>query len=235
MKKGVLPVTAAALLLLLTVAAPTASADITTILLTNSNVAPTVVAPAYYVKVTVDRTDTTHATITFTTVGSASSGLLMINQAMSLNVNGPFEVTATSGFVAINNCGSDTPVGNACVDYGNHNVSEFGTYNVTIRNKGGTGDGVTTISATLHKTSGTWASAAAVLSANGDGGAAASHVSFVNGGCTGFASNGGASSSTPAGPCGTSTNVPEPNSLVLLASGIGGLCLAASRRFGLNR
>jgi hypothetical protein len=234
MKKGVLPVTAAALLLLLlTVVAPTASADVTTILLTNSNVAPTVTAPAYYVKVTVDRTDTTHATITFTTVGSASSGLLMINQAMSLNVNGPFEVTATSGFVAINNCGSDTPVGNACVDYGSQNVSAFGTYNVTIRNKGGTGDGVTTISATLLKTSGTWASASAVLSDNSVGGAAASHVSFVNGGCTGFASDGGTSSATPAEPCGTT--VPEPNSLVLLASGIAGLLAVTHRRLGLNR
>ena len=152
--------------------------------------------PGPYVSVTVNRTNSTHATITFTSL-TAAGNIYLMGDGSSVAVN----VNATSWTVS-NVTGSNSGTGFTPGPYsngGSGNVDGFGVFNQTINSFDGFGHSSSTIRFTLTNTSGTWANAAAVLAANSGGSLAAAHIfvtvspaNAANGALnTGFAANGG--------------------------------------------
>jgi hypothetical protein len=155
--------------------------------------------PGPYANVQVNRTDATHATITFTSLTNSGNIYLMGGaQAVDVNVNAAsWTITnfagsnSGTGFVGVN---GDLTNGGA------NNADGFGSFNQTVDNFDGFTHSFSTVSFVLTNTSGTWATASAVLTANASGFLAAAHI-FVttspanasNGAlATGFATNGGA-------------------------------------------
>lgn len=149
-----------------------------------------------YGNVLVNLTDSTHATITFTAGNSIVSGdtfvfLFAANGMADVNVNaGTFGTTVT------------TPSSYKSLTSGND--SGFGTFNLEINgNSGGPSDRVSSVVFTLHDTSGTWADAADVLTANSSGYSVAAHIFVIaaNGSVanTGYAANGGTFTRVPDG------------------------------------
>lgn len=152
--------------------------------------------PGPYASVTVNRTNSTNATITFTSL-TAAGNIYLMGDGSSVAVN----VNATS-WIVNNITGSNSGTGFTPGPYsngGSGNVDGFGVFNQTINSFDGFGHSSSTIRFTLTNTSGTWANAMAVLLANSGGSLAASHifvtVSPANAGngalSTGFAANGG--------------------------------------------
>ena len=165
--------------------------------------------PGPYVSVTVNRTNSTHATITFTSL-TAAGNIYLMGDGSSVAVN----VNATS-WILSNITGSNSGTGFTPGPYsngGSGNVDGFGVFNQKINSFDGFGHSSSTISLALTNTSGTWANAAAVLAANSGGSLAAAHIfvtvspaNAANGAlATGFAGNG------------TTTDVPDSGSTVLL-------------------
>jgi hypothetical protein len=154
--------------------------------------------PGPYISVTVNRTSSTTATITFTSL-TASGNAYLMGDGSSVGVN----VNATSwtlGTITGSNMGtgfSPGPYSNG----GSGNVDGFGVLNQTINSSAGFTHSSSTIKFTLTNTSGTWATAASVLVANANSAMAAAHVFITklpvycqNGAiATGFAANSGAS------------------------------------------
>ncbi len=164
-----------------------------------------------YAKVTVDRTATNKATITVAsyTVG-AHTFLIGAENAFAMNFSGPVSlgsVTFTGGCVP---GGSVTcPAGGTSFTNGSGNVSDFGTFGVTLKNTDGPKNSVTSLSFVATLSTGTWGSVTAVLTPNESGHIAAAHIlpSGTNT-MTGFAGDGG----TPA--------VPEPSAIGLFGTGL---------------
>lgn len=153
--------------------------------------------PGPYVSVTVNRTSSTSATITFTSL-TASGNAYLMGDGASVGVN----VNATSWTLS-SITGSNSGTGFTPGPYsngGSGNVDGFGVLNQTINTSAGFTHSSTMIRFTLTNTSGTWLNAASVLVANANGAMAAAHifvtrlpVNAANGSvCTGFAANGGA-------------------------------------------
>ena len=149
-----------------------------------------------YGSVLVNLTDSTHATVTFTAGSSIVSGdsfvFLFASEAMAdVNVNaGSFDTTVTSP--------------SSIKGIGSGNDSGFGTFNVEIKgNSGGPSDRVNNVVFTLTDTSGTWADAGDVLTANSDGYTVAAHIYVINAdgsvANTGYAANGGPFTTVPDG------------------------------------
>lgn len=167
--------------------------------------------PSPYAHVDVDRTSATTATITFT--GFATGGFTYFFgavNAVDVNVNA---ATFTVGAPSVATL--DPP------DSGN--VSAFGTFNVTLDNSDGFNDRFSTVNFGLTNTSGTWAAASDVLLANSDGFRAAAHIFVTAVTCeeacvTGFAGDGGLNP------------VPEPATLLLVASSLLGLGFTGRKR-----
>lgn len=194
------------------VAVPTARADditFTSNISTGNSALSGYTSP--FVGVSVDLTSSTTAAITFT--GDLVSGnqyLMGDSSAVDLNVNAS-SFTATS-FTDTNAGTGFTP--GPLSNGGSGTVDGFGTFNLTINSFDGfthTGDTITFL---LTDTSGTWASAADVLIANGLGWDAAAHIYVTSSPAN--ASNGAAVTGFAA-EAGTS-NVPEPSTLILLGS-----------------
>jgi len=164
--------------------------------------------PSPYGEVKVAWADTTHATITFT--GDTTGGFIYkfgANGMADVNLNATsFSVTVSTPSTA------KSPVLSA------NNVSDFGDYNISIDNKGGASDAVSSVVFDVVNLSGTWSSSANVLAVNADGYFAAAHI-FVfsptgdqTALVTGYAGNG------------TTRNVPDGGStLIMLGSALVGL------------
>jgi len=198
--------------LLWTLGTPSASADSIGFDIAAPNAA-LVPFPGPYAHVDVNRTSTTTAIITFT--GLATGGFTYTFGAVSaidVNVNA---ATFTVGAPSVGTLAPDPP--------GSGNVSSFGTFNVTIDNDDGFTDRFSTANFGLTATSGSWASASDVLLANSDGFRAAAHIFVTAVTCedacvTGFAGDGGLNP------------VPEPATLLLVASSLLGLGFTGRKR-----
>ncbi len=178
--------------------------------------------PGPYATVTVDLTSSTTADITFTSLtNSGNIYLLGANGAVDVNVNA---ASWTLGSITGSNAGTGFTPG-PYSDGGPGNVDGFGVFNQTINSFDGFTHSSDLIDFSLTNTSGTWADAASVLTANADGFSAAAHI-FVTSSpadasnsalATGYASNGGV------------TQVPEPATLLLLGAGLFGAAFMRKR------
>lgn len=200
-------------------------ADTTTITIANGNTAIAGCCTGPYATVDINRTSTTTATITFTSLTNGGYIYLMGDGGTAdLNVNGTYSLGAVT---ESNSISGFTPTFDANVP---GNVDGFGTFNLSLNNVDGFKDSATSISFTLTATgTTTWSSAANVLAANSGGSTAAIHVfACAVPGCstssgaafTGFAANG--------------SQVPEPVSMLLFGSGLVAIGAKLRRRKSLN-
>ncbi|HWX16428.1 MAG TPA: PEP-CTERM sorting domain-containing protein [Chthoniobacterales bacterium] len=172
-----------------------------------------------YANVLVNRTSTTTAVITFTSMTN-SGNIYLIGDGSSVAVN----VNAASWTVAAIT-GSNSGTGFSPGPYsngGSHNVDGFGIFRQTINSFDGFTHASDTLSFNVNATSGTWTNAADVLTPNSDGLLAAAHI-FV----TQFPAN--ASNGTLATGFAANT-VPEPGTVSLVALGVLGLVGALRKR-----
>jgi len=218
----------AVLALLLSFAPPPASADTFSYTLSVPNTAiSSDTGP--YATVTVNRSSSTTATVTFNSLTNGGFIYLMGDgSSAGVNVNASsFSLTGVSG---TNSLGLGFTPGPFTVANppGTSNVDGFGLFNGVVNSFDGFTHTSTQISFTLTDLSGTWASAAAVLAANAKGALAEVHVfacanspfpctSITGATNTGYAANGGAT-------------VPEPSTLTLLGPGLVGVGVLLRKR-----
>lgn len=168
--------------------------------------------PGPYAKLTVDRTSSAVAAITFAGLTQTSGGNTYSNKlgggsAVDVNVN-------SSRFSVSNISFTGGCTGPGCPDGGTRfgsfvsgagNVSQFGRFNLLLKDVDGATDAVNSVTFTVNDLAGTWADAAAVLALNLDNYLGAAHVFVFNSAGsvvqTGFAGSGPAVTATPeAGP-----------------------------------
>src|SRR5262245_25594515 len=177
--------------------------------------------PGPYVNVNVNRTDATHATLTFTsltqgtfTYGMGGQGLVGVQvNATTFTLTG---VTENGGGTAsIQNPPSSS------------NINGFGTFNASLDMTDGFFDRATSVSFVLTNTSGTWAAANNVLTNNSQSAMAVAHLFVSSPNCTDACVTGFAAGNGGGAP---PSEVPEPSSLVLLGTGITGLAIWTRKR-----
>jgi hypothetical protein len=209
----------------LALGAPAAHADVFTYTIGVPNTAlATKTGP--YATVTVDRTSSTTATITFDSLINGGYIYLMGSEN-SADVN----VNATS-WTLNNVTGTALPgfSGPSLSDTEDKQVDGFGDFNQTLKEFDGFQYSLDEISFTLTDNSGSWGSAADVLTANAAGYLAAIHAfpcSEAGAGCTNQQNNiqtGYAANGTVPSP------VSEPAGLSVLGVGLLGLGLARRRK-----
>jgi len=181
-----------------------------------------------YATVTVNRTDATHATITFQSLSNGGNVYNFGGQgAVAVNVNA---TGWTIGSFTQTNTGVGFTPG-PLSDAGAGNENGFGIFNQTVDSFDGYTHSSTNISFVLTNTGGTWANDAAVLIQNNpiNQAVAAAHIfvcaDVIAGAGIGCDASGTASvTGYAAGSGGSSppTEIPEPNSasIALLALGL---------------
>ena len=138
-----------------------------------------------YIEVTVDRTSSTTATFTFDSLTNGGNTYLMhSNGAAAVNINGTFTLDSFSASNSLP--GFSTPVPS---NGGSGTEDGFGSFNQTISLFDGfnspNGGAANEIVFSVTLTSGTWASAANVLTPNGSGQVAAAQIGACPAPCTG--------------------------------------------------
>jgi hypothetical protein len=171
-----------------------AKADMFSFDLNSANIAGT----GPFVNVNINRTDSTHATFTFTSLTNNGNIYLMGAQgAVALNLLPGAYGFNPLGFTGTNSGTGFTP--GPLSFAGGGNEDGFGSFNFTVDSFDGFTHSSDQITFTLTNISGTWASAMAILTGNSQGLLAAAHI-FVtsspanasNGAInTGFASGNG--------------------------------------------
>jgi len=169
--------------------------------------------PGPYGTVVVNRTDSTHATITFT----ANSGFLFHDGA-SAAVNVQTTSFAVSNLVGFNLGSPHSP---PILTTTSGQVDGFGNFNLVINNFDTFTNATNLISFVLTRTSGSWTSAMDVLSV------AAAHIGVCNVGCSAF--------SSPPGIEGFARTqqavVPEPATVLLVGTLLSGLGFFGRKKF----
>lgn len=192
---------------LLALSTPSAWADIETYSLSigNSGINGT---PGPYATVTVNRTSSTTATLTF----DALSGFFFTGGAAAVGAN--FANSANVTVSAI----SGTP-SQSYTDGGSGTFDGFGSMNKSIDAPNSAFNNKSSeIKFNVTLTSGSWTTVADLLTNNSDGHQVAADIGICNAGCTAFSSTGYAT----ADGGGTISQVPEPTMISLL-TGLGGL------------
>jgi hypothetical protein len=175
-----------------------------------------------YAAVTVNRTDNTHATITFTSL-TANENIYLMGDGGTVGVN-VHASSWTLGSVSGSNGGTGFSPG-PYSSGGAGNEDGFGSFNQTINSHDGFTSSADDVSFVLTDTGGTWASASDVLVNNGNGYLAAAHI-FVTS-SPAAQGNGAITTGYAAGTVGT---VPEPATWAMVLIGFAGLGYAAGRR-----
>jgi hypothetical protein len=198
---------------------------------------------AGYVSVNVHVTDTTHATITFTSLTAVTSGntniyLMGDGGTVDLNVNGSFSVASITGSNSGSGFTADTSYPNANTDFsvGSGNVDGWGSFNLTIDTTDGFKNSSNVVTVTLTGSGTNWSDTLQnVLTANDTihNAVAAAHVFITS--SPAVESNGALATGFAAGSGGGGTNVhntPAPPSAVLLGLGfVGFVGFVARPRF----
>jgi hypothetical protein len=181
-----------------------------------------------YATVTVNLTDSTHATITFQSLTNNGNIYLFGGQgAVAVNVNLTTGGASTSATATASNSGTGFTPG-AVTFAGGANEDGFGSFNDTYDSFDGYSHSSDMISFNLTKAAGTWADAAHVLALNENNALAAAHIFVTTSPAnasnqaiiTGYASGNGAG----INPLGT---VPDGGTTVmLLGAALGALGMA---------
>lgn len=215
---------AASVAVALTFGAANASADTLNYLLNTANLLG---FTGPYVELTVNRTDGTHATITFESLTNGGHTYLMgASGSVGVNVNGAFSLGAVTGSNSLSGFTAG-PYTNG----GSGNEAGFGSFNQRITSFGGWTHSSTDISFSITATGlNSWSSAGQVLTANNKEQFAAIHV-FP---CTPNGANGCTDASPGAqsitGFASGASVVPIPAAGWLFGSGLIGLVAVVRRR-----